>query len=127
MKIHRSVSAGRKEVEIESSLSIAGPGGHFAVRSTGQSVVVDFGAIRPCLDALRTGPGARWRRRAARELHAALDLAGLTLEFRVLGRRLARFGRRAEPTGLSRLLRLPEVEIGWIGAGLALLAGARRA
>jgi len=111
-----------KEIEVAASFRIAGPRGRGVVLGLGKLVTIQFRGLRPCIDLLRAGPGVRWRRRSARNLHAALNRAGLTVEVEARGRTVARLGRDARPTAIGRMLRLPGVEIGWLGFGLALLS-----
>lgn len=114
-----------KELEVAASLRIAGPRGCGVVVGLGRLVTIQFRGLRPCIDLLRAGPGVTWRRRSARNLHAALNRAGLTVEVEAGGRTVARLGRDARPTAIGRMLRLPGVEVGWLGFGLALLSATR--
>jgi len=111
-----------KELQIAASFRIAGPRGRGVVLGLGKLVTIQFRGLRPCIDLLRAGPGVTWRRHSARNLHAALNHAGLTIAVEAGGRIVARLGRDARPTAIGRILRLPGVEVGWLGFGLALLS-----
>ena len=115
----------RRDLEVFASLRFVGPRGRGVVLSLGQLIMIKFRGIRPCLDLLRAGPGTAWRRRSARDLHAALNSAGLTIEVEAGGRTVARLGRDARPTAMGRILRMPGIEVGWVGFGLALLSATR--
>jgi hypothetical protein len=113
------------EIEVAATLNLDGPRGRGVVLALGKLVSVRFRDIRPCLDLLRAGPGMRWRRRSARDLHAALDRAGLTVAVEAGGRTVAKLGREARPTAMGRILQMPGIEIGWLGFGLAMLSTTR--
>jgi hypothetical protein len=79
------------------------------------TILVDLPRLRLGLTAFRT-----WGRRAQREttlqrVHTMLQLADLTVRFRLMGRIVARLGAKAHPGLLSRALGVRPLEIRPVG------------
>lgn len=98
-------------LDVVADLSIAVDGEDVHIRGDGRTIVVEaerLGALRRLLRSLparRRNPGRLGR------LHAALEVADLTVEVRAAGDLIARMGADADVSAMSRLLRLGDVEI----------------
>jgi hypothetical protein len=99
-------------LEVFADLELEVDGAPIDISATGDRIVVDLPSLRAGRRLLDAKPlkGAA-RARAGRRVQDALDLAGLTLEVRLRGDRIAVLGDGAQPGRLGALLGLGEVEL----------------
>ena len=99
-------------LEVFAELELEVDGAPIDISATGDRIVVDLPSLRAGRRLLHAEPlrGAA-RARAGRRVQDALDLAGLTLEVRLRGDRIAVVGDGAEPGRLGAFLGLGEVEL----------------
>lgn len=99
-------------LEVFADLQIAVDGEGVDVQADGDRVVVDLPSLRAgrrILDAYPLSVGKRSR--STDRVHDALQIAGITVEVRLQGERVARIGADAQPGRLARLLNLGEIEV----------------
>ena len=81
------------------------------VTAAARTIAVDVPNIRTALKAFRGAGGKRQRAQAMTAFDTALQIADLTVEFRLAGGTVARLGAAARPGLLSRLPGLGPLEI----------------
>jgi len=83
----------------------------FLLTGAGDTILVDLPRWRLGLTTLRRSGGRAQREKALQRVHRALELADLTVHFRLRKRDVARLGARARPGLLSRALGVRPLEI----------------
>jgi hypothetical protein len=81
------------------------------ITAMGDTILVDFPRWRLGLMSLRRSGRRAQRENALQRVHVPLNLADLTVHFRLMGRIVARLGAKAHPGWLSWVLGVRPLEI----------------
>ena len=95
------------------------------IRAAHDTILVDLPRWQVGLTTWRRSGRRAQREKALRRVHTILQLADLTVQFRLMGRIVARLGAKARPGLLSWALGVRPLQIGPVGV-LSLIKAAWR-